>query len=65
MIKKNAPDHALVVGVPAKQVGWVCKCGVTLKIVNGFAKCNYCGNEYTQHKNGIKLTNPDDKDARQ
>lgn len=27
VVTKNVPSHALVVGVPAKQIGWVCSCG--------------------------------------
>ncbi|HSA30233.1 MAG TPA: acyltransferase [Candidatus Omnitrophota bacterium] len=31
VVKADVPDHAVVVGVPARQVGWACKCGVPLK----------------------------------
>lgn len=27
VVTKDVPDHALMLGVPAKQVGWVCECG--------------------------------------
>jgi len=27
VVTQDIPDHALVVGVPAKQIGWVCSCG--------------------------------------
>ena len=30
VVNKNVPDHALVVGNPAKQIGWVCTCGERL-----------------------------------
>lgn len=30
VITKNVQDHALVVGNPARQIGWVCKCGEQL-----------------------------------
>ena len=46
VVKDDVPDYALVAGVPAKQKGWACKCGVTLKFKNGHAKCGYCGGEY-------------------
>jgi len=45
VVTHNVPDYALVVGVPAKQLGWVCKCGITLKFVGNLGKC-VCGNEY-------------------
>lgn len=40
VVTKDVPDYALVAGIPAKQIGWVCECGEVLK--NG-AKCEKCG----------------------
>lgn len=31
LVKESVPDYAVVVGVPARQIGWACKCGTTLK----------------------------------
>lgn len=47
-VKKDVPDFALVVGVPAKQIGWVCKCGVTLKALDDKSSttCENCGSRY-------------------
>lgn len=42
VVIRDVLPYALVQGVPAKQVGWVCKCGK--KLVNG--KCEECGKEY-------------------
>ncbi|MDR2301568.1 MAG: Gfo/Idh/MocA family oxidoreductase [Deltaproteobacteria bacterium] len=36
-------DYALMVGVPARRVGWICRCGARLK-ENGF--CLECGRAY-------------------
>ena len=30
VVTKNVPAHALMAGVPAKQIGWVCECGQVL-----------------------------------
>lgn len=30
VVTKNVPDFALVIGNPARQTGWMCKCGVKL-----------------------------------
>lgn len=30
VVTKDVPDHALMAGVPAKQIGWVCECGQVL-----------------------------------
>ena len=49
VVTKDVPDHALVVGVPARIVGWVCSCGV--KIADGLtrpdgAACGACGTRF-------------------
>ena len=47
VVKKDVVDYALIVGVPARQIGWVCKCGVTLKFnKKNHARCERCGSEY-------------------
>jgi UDP-2-acetamido-3-amino-2,3-dideoxy-glucuronate N-acetyltransferase len=56
VVKKDVPDHALVVGVPARQIGYVCKCGTTLVLKNGRLMCDCCGNEYMKYGNDIKAT---------
>ena len=42
-VTKDVPPHALFVGNPARQIGWVCKCGFKLD-ENG--KCTNCGEQY-------------------
>jgi UDP-2-acetamido-3-amino-2,3-dideoxy-glucuronate N-acetyltransferase len=46
VVTKDVPDHALFVGVPARQVGWVCQCGVSLKVSSRVALCPSCGTTY-------------------
>jgi UDP-2-acetamido-3-amino-2,3-dideoxy-glucuronate N-acetyltransferase len=46
VVTKDVPLYALVAEVPTKQIGWVCKCGVTLKFTENIAKCSQCGGEY-------------------
>lgn len=41
----DVPDYALVVGTPAKQIGWMCYCGVTLP-KSSVATCRSCGRRY-------------------
>ena len=55
VVARNVPDYALMVGVPAKRIGWVCKCGVTLKKNEQKGNpeqyyCSECGNEYMKEK---------------
>ena len=46
VVKSEVRDHAIVVGVPARQIGWACRCGTTLNFNNEHAVCNYCRNNY-------------------
>lgn len=46
VVVSDVPDYALFLGVPAKQKGWVCKCGNTLKFEKLKAICRWCSNEY-------------------
>jgi predicted dehydrogenase/acetyltransferase-like isoleucine patch superfamily enzyme len=43
VVNKNIPKHALVVGNPAKQIGWVCSCGERL---SEDLTCLSCYNNY-------------------
>ena len=40
VVTKNVPDHALMVGNPAKRIGWMCECGERL---NDNMQCPACG----------------------
>ncbi len=53
VVKSDVPDYAIVAGVPAKQIGWACKCGTTLKFSSSHAECKYCGSEYMLKDNII------------
>ena len=55
LVKKDVPDYALVVGVPSRQVGWVCRCGEKLENfdTDKRAKCRRCSSQYQQ--NGDQL----------
>jgi UDP-2-acetamido-3-amino-2,3-dideoxy-glucuronate N-acetyltransferase len=46
VVKADVPDYAIVAGVPAKRIGWACRCGTTLRFQDNHAACSYCGNEY-------------------
>ena len=47
-VTKNVPAFALMVGVPARRVGWVCKCGVRLQDKD-LVSCSECGAHYHRH----------------
>ncbi len=46
VVKSDVVDYAVVAGVPAKQIGWACKCGTTLNLNEERIVCEYCGNDY-------------------
>ncbi len=53
VVTKDVPDYALVVGVPAQQMGWVSRLGHHLVLDElGTAQCPESGEEYVL-KNGI------------
>ena len=53
VVTKDIPDYALVVGVPAKIIGWVSEAGKRLNFdKNGFAYCEKSKKKY-QFKNGL------------
>jgi UDP-2-acetamido-3-amino-2,3-dideoxy-glucuronate N-acetyltransferase len=52
VVNKNVPDHALVVGNPAKQIGWVCICGERL---TGDLECLSCGSRFQKQAEGLVL----------
>lgn len=52
VVNKNIADYALVVGNPAKQIGWACECGERLP---DDLECLACGKKYSKTEEGLKL----------
>ncbi len=50
VVTKDVPDHALMVGNPAKQTGWACLCGEKL---TKYFKCPACNRNYEKGSNGL------------
>ncbi len=51
VVTRSVPDHALVVGNPARWRAWICRCGEKLPpAFGGVLKCD-CGNSYEQISN--------------
>jgi UDP-2-acetamido-3-amino-2,3-dideoxy-glucuronate N-acetyltransferase len=61
VVTKDVPDYALVAGIPAKQIGWVCRCGVTLDDFDkgGNGICGYCGNTYRLERGVLVVVKED------
>jgi len=52
VVTKDVPDYALMVGNPAKQIGWVCRCGETLA---KNLRCKKCKKRYAFINDTIEL----------
>lgn len=46
VVTHPVPAHAIVAGVPAKIIGWVCRCGETLSFTRQKARCLACNRSY-------------------
>ena len=57
VVAKDVPAHALMVGVPARRIGWMCQCGERLGDDVG-AGCGACGATYERGEAGLRWTNP-------
>jgi UDP-2-acetamido-3-amino-2,3-dideoxy-glucuronate N-acetyltransferase len=51
VVVRDVKDYALVVGNPARQVGWMCQCGERLRTSGGTGRCGRCGTAYAE-RNG-------------
>jgi len=50
VVTRDVADHALVLGNPARQVGWACECGSRLGNDLG---CSTCGRVYERAGSGL------------
>ena len=46
VINRDVKAYAMMVGVPARQIGWMCQCGIKLHFSNSHAHCENCNHEY-------------------
>jgi acetyltransferase-like isoleucine patch superfamily enzyme len=51
VVTKDVADHALVLGNPARRVGWVCECGERL---DAELTCGACGRGYVEEPSGLR-----------
>ncbi|WP_092862123.1 acyltransferase [Quadrisphaera sp. DSM 44207] len=54
VVTRDVPDHALVVGVPARQVGWVGRSGSSLAADGEHWVCPRTGERYELGENGLR-----------
>ena len=48
VVTSDVPAYGLMVGVPARRVGWMCQCGEPLHPSAGRAACGVCGATYEE-----------------
>lgn len=48
VVTADTPDFALMVGVPARRVGWTCQCGERLPAPAPQCRCGACGAGYEE-----------------
>lgn len=46
VVTRDVPDYALMAGVPARRIGWMCNCGIRLKDGDPEPTCESCGRTY-------------------
>ncbi len=53
VIAKDVPAYALMVGVPARRIGWMCQCGERLPD-SGQGRCESCGSTYASSADVVR-----------
>ena len=59
VVTAEVPDYALMMGVPARRVGWMCYCGVRLPAQCQEPLCGVCGKQYLiEGERCLEVTRP-------
>jgi UDP-2-acetamido-3-amino-2,3-dideoxy-glucuronate N-acetyltransferase len=53
VVTSDVPPYGLMVGVPARRVGWMCQCGERLHLDDGAATCEQCGAAYREESGAL------------
>ncbi|HID32333.1 MAG TPA: N-acetyltransferase [bacterium (Candidatus Stahlbacteria)] len=53
VVTRDVPDYAIVVGVPARIIGWMCECGMKIRFFETRAICPKCGRNYKKDKDRV------------
>ncbi len=56
VVTSDVPAYGLMVGVPARRVGWMCQCGERLALAGGTATCGACGASYAEAAGVLRQT---------
>jgi UDP-2-acetamido-3-amino-2,3-dideoxy-glucuronate N-acetyltransferase len=58
VVRGEVLPYALMVGVPARRVGWMCQCGIRLAPSGGAAACQSCGATYREEAGRLLPIDP-------
>jgi UDP-2-acetamido-3-amino-2,3-dideoxy-glucuronate N-acetyltransferase len=61
VVTSDVPPYALMVGVPARRVGWMCQCGERLQLRDRTAACGVCGAVYREEQGALSMIDPPGK----
>lgn len=64
VVTRDVPDHGLVVGNPARLVGYVCACGARLDANGSRAGCPACGRVYRVDQAGVEFAMAESGESR-
>ena len=62
VVIRSVADFALVVGNPARQIGWMCVCAKQIRLAKdeSVLTCSHCLRDYRRGENGLVLLAPAD-----
>jgi UDP-2-acetamido-3-amino-2,3-dideoxy-glucuronate N-acetyltransferase len=58
VVLEDVPAYGLMVGVPARRVGWMCQCGKRLQPRDGAGTCPLCGASYREEGGRLRQIDP-------
>ncbi len=53
VVTKDVLPYAKMMGVPARQKGWMCQCGISISPIKDHLKCATCGQNYEITEEGL------------
>ncbi|MBI5928581.1 MAG: N-acetyltransferase [Chloroflexi bacterium] len=54
VITRDILPYALMIGVPARRIGWVCECGISLRFEDQYSTCTECNKQYMLNNTSIE-----------
>jgi len=58
VVTSDVPAFGLMVGVPARRVGWMCQCGIRLQLKDRAARCVACHASYREADGRLRMIDP-------